>query len=363
MEMRPDLLAKAATLPDLEPLARECLTHMAFEYIAGGAGDEVTLRANREGFDRIRLRLRTLVDVSAIDTSIELFGVRMPMPVLLAPCAYLRLAHPDGEIETVRGANASGVTLVASTAASTSVDEMAQASERPMWFQLYTSRDRGFTSELVKRAESAGCSALCITVDAPIRGIRDRDVRSGFGLPPGMRRPNLEGASPTAATGNPRPTGRSIYSPNLDPTLTWPDVEWLRSISRVPVLLKGIMTAADSQRAIDAGIHGILVSNHGARTVDTVPGTIEALPEIVEAVQGRVPILLDSGVRRGTDIVKAIAMGAAAVLIGRPYIYGLALAGQEGVRRVVEILQMELEMAMALCGRPDIPSIDSSALW
>ncbi|HUS07544.1 MAG TPA: alpha-hydroxy acid oxidase, partial [Bryobacteraceae bacterium] len=221
MKHRPDLLALAATLPDLEMLARECLSHMAFEYIAGGAGDEVTLRANREAFDRIRLRLRALVDVSAIDTSTELFGVRMPMPVLLAPCAYLRLAHPDGEVETVRGANASGVTLTASTAASTSVEEMAAAAAHPMWFQLYTSRDRAFTAGLVRRAEEAGCSALCVTVDAPIRGIRDRDVRSNFALPEGIGRPNLQGFTHAAATANPRPTGLSIYSANLDPTLTW----------------------------------------------------------------------------------------------------------------------------------------------
>ncbi|HUS05791.1 MAG TPA: alpha-hydroxy acid oxidase, partial [Bryobacteraceae bacterium] len=189
------------------------------------------------------------------------------------------------------------------------------------------------------------------------------DVRSNFALPEGIGRPNLQGFTHAAATANPRPTGLSIYSANLDPTLTWPDIEWLVSIARTPVLLKGIMTGEDAARAVASGVHGIVVSNHGARTVDTLPGTIEALPEIVAAVQGRVPVLLDSGVRRGTDIVKAIAMGAAAVMIGRPYIYGLALAGSEGVRRVVEILHLELQMAMALCGRPNIGSIDRTILW
>lgn len=356
-------LARAATLADFEPLARECVSHMAFEYVAGGAGDEVTLRGNREAFNRIRLRPRILVDVSKLDTGIELLGQRMASPILLAPAAYHRLVHPDGELETVRGANTAGITLVASTASSTSIEEMGQASETPLWFQLYTSTDRGFTRELVQRAEGAGCRALCVTVDAPIRGIRDRDIRTNFALPEGIGRPNLRGLSSAAASANPRPTGRDIYSPNLDASVTWDDIDWLRSIAAVPVLVKGVLTGADAAIAVERGVDGVVVSNHGARTVDTLPASIEALPEVVDAVQGRVPILLDGGVRRGTDILKAMALGASAVLIGRPYLYGLAVGGSAGVARIVEILRTELDMAMALCGVPSVACIDKSVLW
>jgi 4-hydroxymandelate oxidase len=336
---------------------------MAFEYIAGGAGDEITLRANRQAFDRIRLRPRVLVDVSRLSTSIDLFGRCLPFPFLLAPAAYHKLVHPDGELATVRGANAAGITLVASTASSTSIEDMARASTAPLWFQLYTSTDHGFTRSLVERAERAGCFALCVTVDAPIRGIRDRDDRAGFALPDSIERPNLRDLSAAAASANPRPSGREIYSPNLDPAVTWADIVWLRSITNLPLVLKGILTGEDAMRALECGADGIIVSNHGARTVDTLPATIEALPEVIDAVGGRCPVLLDGAVRRGTDIVKALALGATAVLLGRPYLYGLAVAGEQGIIRVVEILLRELEMTMALIGLPDIRACDRRFLW
>ncbi len=358
-----EAIGRAATLNDFEPLARQVLPHMEFEYAAGGAGDELTLRANREAFGRIRLRPRMLVDVSKIDTSLEIFGEKLPSPIVLAPCAYQRLFHPEGELATVKGANESGVTLMASTASTVGIDEMAKVSARPLWFQLYASSDRGFTAELVRRVEAAGCTVLCVTVDAPIRGIRDRDIRTQFALPPGIERPNFRGLNAAAVTGNPRPTGRSIYSPNLDPRFCWSDLEWLRGTTRLPLLVKGILTGSDAARAVAAGIAGVVVSNHGARTMDTVPATIEALPEIAEAVAGRVPLILDSGVRRGTDIVKALALGARAVMIGRPYLYGLALEGAAGVARIVEILRMEFEMAMGLCGCCSLAELDSSVLW
>lgn len=346
------------TIDDWEPLAKEALSQMVFEYVSGGAGDEITLRENRNGFDRIRLRPKMLVDVSTIDTSTTLFGYQMPIPVLLAPVAYQKMIHPDGELESLRGANAAGVTFVASTAASTAVEDIASVATVPPWFQLYASDDRVFTKALVDRARESGCTALCFTVDAPVRGQRDRDTRNSFCLPPGLTRPNFRDLTLAAATGNPRAEGRSIYSPNLCPRLTWSYFDWLRSVAKMPVLLKGILTAEDAKRGVDAGADGFVVSNHGGRVVDSVVSAIEALPEIVEAVEGKVPVLMDGGIRRGVDIVKAIALGASAVMIGRPYLYALAANGAEGVRQCLEMLHREIEMAMAACGRPDIASID-----
>jgi 4-hydroxymandelate oxidase len=350
------------TIADWECLAKERLSEMAFAYLAGGAGDEFTLRGNREGFDRIRLRPSMLVDVSEIDTTTTLFGQTLRLPVLLAPVAYQKLIHPDGELESVRGANAAGVIFTASTSASTAVEDIArEATVRP-WFQLYASSDRSFTKALVDRAYESGCTVLCFTVDAPVRGQRDRDMRCGFRLPPGMERPNFRDLSPQALTGNPHAAGRSIYSPNLDPKLTWSYLDWLRSVTSMPIVLKGILTAEDTVRALEAGVDGILVSNHGGRVIDTVIPSIEALPEVVEAVAGRVPVLLDGGVRRGTDVLKAIALGAAAVMIGRPYLFALAVQGADGVYRCVDMLHREIEMAMAACGRPTIASIDRSVV-
>jgi 4-hydroxymandelate oxidase len=351
------------TLADYDPCARARLSHMVYEYIAGGAGDEITLRANREAFDRILLRPRVLVDVSQIDTRVTLYGQEHEAPILLAPCAYLKLIHPDGERESVRGANAAGVSLVASTAASTSFEDMAEVAERPIWFQLYTSSDRGFTRALLERVQAAGCSVLCITVDCPVRGLRDRDSRCLFRLPPGMERPNFRDLTPEARTGNARAEGRNIYSPNLDPRITWKEVEWIKSFVKVPVLLKGILAAEDAKLAAEMGLDGVIVSNHGARTIDTVPASMDALPQVSAALEGRMPVLLDSGVRRGTDVLKAIALGASAVLIGRPFLYGLALEGAEGVRKVVETLRREIEMALAVCGRTSIAQVDRSLIW
>jgi 4-hydroxymandelate oxidase len=336
---------------------------MVYEYIAGGAGDEITLRANRDAFDRIRLRPRVLVDVSHIDTRVTLFGREYAAPILLAPCAYLKLVHPDGECEAVRGANAAGMSFIASTAASTSFEDMAAIAEQPIWFQLYTSSDRDFTRRLLDRVIEAGCAVLCITVDSPVRGLRDRDSRCLFRLPSGMERPNFRDFTPEARSGNARAEGRGIYSPNLDPRITWKEMEWIKTFVKVPVVIKGVLTGDDARRAADSGMDGVVVSNHGARGIDTVPASMEALPEVVEAVGGRIPVLLDSGVRRGTDVLKAMALGASAVLLGRPYLYGLALDGAEGVRKVVETLHREIEMALAICGRTSVGEIDRSLLW
>ena len=357
----PQAPVEPVSLSDFESLARERVPRMAYEYISGGAADEITLRWNRESFDRIRLRPRILVDVSNLDTRVTLFGQEMPFPILLAPTAYHRLLHPEGELATVRGAGAAGATLVASMLATTTIDEMAKSATRPLWFQTYILKDRGFTRDLVQRAEGAGCKALCVTVDSPVVGVRNRDQRARFALPPEMERANLKGLMRPG--GNLRPPEGDIYTPILDASLVWKEIDWLRSFARAPVLLKGVLNPEDADRAAQAGVSGIIVSNHGARNLDTVPATIDALPEVADRVAGRIPILMDSGVRRGTDVLKALAMGATATLIGRPYLYGLGVAGSDGVRRVVNILHTEFKIAMALTGRPSLRDIDRSALW
>jgi 4-hydroxymandelate oxidase len=353
--------ARAFSLSDFEALARERIPRMAYEYISGGAADEITLRWNRESFDRIRLRPKILVDVSKLDTRVTLFGQELPFPILLAPTAYHRLVHPEGEIATVKGAALAGATLIASMLATTTIEEMAKAATGSLWFQTYILKDRGFTRDLVQRAEDAGCKAICVTVDSPVVGVRNRDQRANFALPPEMGRANLKGLMRPG--GNLRPPEGDIYTPILDASLTWKEIDWLRSFARVPVLLKGVLNPDDAEQAVKAGASGIIVSNHGARNLDTVPATIDVLSEVTERVAGRIPVLMDSGVRRGTDILKALALGATAVLIGRPYLYGLGVAGPEGVRRVVNILQTEFRIAMALAGRPSLRSIDRSVLW
>lgn len=354
----PTYAGEPACLTDFEPMAHGRISRMAWEYITGGAGDEITLRWNREVLDRIRLRPRILVDVSKLDTRVQLFGQDLPFPILLAPTAYHCLVHPEGELATARGAETAGATFVLSTLATTSVEEVAAAVRRPLWFQLYVHPDRGFTRNLVQRVEAAGCQTLCVTVDTPIAGARNRETRIKFALPPGMDTPNLKGLKLTH-----RPREGEIYSATLAANLTWKDVEWLQSFAKAPVLLKGILNPEDADLAVRAGVSGLIVSNHGARNLDTVPATAEALPAIAEKVAGRVPVLMDGGIRRGTDVLKALALGASAVLIGRPYLYALGAAGSEGVARAVNILRAEFEMAMALAGRPTISSIDRSVLW
>jgi 4-hydroxymandelate oxidase len=349
------------SISDYARLAPARMSEMAWEYFEGGAGDERTVRGNLEAFGGIRLRPRCLVDVSSIDLRTRLLGRDLPFPILVAPTAYQRLAHPDGELAMVRGANAAGATLVVSTQANTPLEEVAAAATVPLWFQLYIQPDRDFTRSLVRRAAEAGYQALVLTVDAPVLGTRNREQRISFTLPPGLERANLRGLP--AAKGSQRPTGTSIYSGALDAAITWKDIEWLRSLTRMPVLVKGVMGGADASRAVDAGVSGIIVSNHGGRTLDTLPPTIEVLPEIIAAVAGRVPVLVDGGIRRGTDVLKALGMGAAAVLIGRPPIYGLAVGGAAGVTHVINILRTELESAMALTGRTSIAEIDGSVIW
>jgi 4-hydroxymandelate oxidase len=346
---------------DFERAAQAAATPMAWDYISGAAADEITLRWNGEAYQKLQLKPRVLHDVSKLDTRVTLLGRELPFPILIAPTAYHKLFHPDGELATVRGAGAADATMVVSSSATVAIDEVAKAATKPIWFQLYVQPDRDFTAGMIRKAEAAGCEALAVTVDTPVLGPRYRELRAKFALPAGMERANLRGLA--AATRTQRPTESNIFSLNLDPSLSWKDIEWIRSLTKLPVLLKGILNPDDADRAVQMGVAGLIVSNHGARNLDTVPATIDALPEVIARVGGRVPVLVDGGIRRGTDILKALALGATAVLIGRPAVYGLAAQGAAGVTRVVNILRGELEMAMALSGRPTIKSIDSSVIW
>jgi 4-hydroxymandelate oxidase len=345
--------AEFLSLPEFEERARDSMSEMAYEFVASGAADEHTLRWNRDAYDRIRLRPRVLRDVAAIDTKVTLLGRELPVPILLAPTAYHRVLHPEGEIATARGAGAAGVTLVVSMGTTTAIGEIARVATASLWFQLYFQSDPDFTRDVVRQAEQAQCEALCLTVDSPVIGARNRQARARFRLPAAVTTPHLYDIGRRK---------QEVMDPRRVAT-TWKDVEWLRALTRLPLVLKGILDADDAELAIQAGAQAIIVSNHGARNLDTVPATIDALPAIVTGVAGRVPVLVDGGIRRGTDVLKAIALGATAVLIGRPYCYGLSLGGAEGVRRVVEILRQELEAAMMLSGVASVRRIDRSVLW
>ncbi len=347
---------------DYEPLARERMDPGAWDYFRSGSEDEVSLRENRAAFERIRLRPRLLVDVSAIHVRTSVLGTPVSMPILVAPTAYQRLAHDDGERATARGAAAAGTLMTASTDATTSLEEIAEAGG-PLWFQLYVYRNRAASESLVRRAEKAGYRALVLTVDTPRLGRRERDIRNGFGLPSHLRLANFGEGLTVEPTHSASASGIAAHAlSRFDPSLTWEAVDWLRSITRMPVLLKGILTAEDAALAVAHGVDGIIVSNHGGRQLDGVPATIEALPEVVEAAGGRCEVYLDGGVRRGTDVLKALALGARAVLVGRPVLWGLAVNGEHGVRHVLDLLRDELETAMVLSGRPTLDSIDRTLL-
>ena len=341
-----------AAVEDYEAFARSRMTPGAFAYVSGGAADELTLRENVEAFRRLRLGTRVLRDVDGGDTRLELLGHELAYPILLAPVALQKLAHPDGELATALAAAAMQTPMIVSAQASASLEDIAAQGQGQaiLWLQLYLHGDRGFIRELVARAEAAGYRALVVTVDAPVSGARNREQRAEFALPPGIEAVNLRGMR--ATTGSVARAGESpvFGSGVLAGAPTWKDIDWLRSVSALPVLLKGIMSPDDAETAIGAGAAGIVVSNHGGRTLDTQPATIDVLEPIARAVDGRLPVLLDGGVRRGTDILKALALGARAVLVGRPYVYALAAAGPSGVAHVLHILRTELEMAMVLTG-------------
>ena len=356
----PDVSTAAPiNLLDLEAMARSRLAPDAYDYFASGAQDEVTLRENRLAYDRLALRYRVLTGAAARDLGATVLGTRCTMPVLVAPMAFQRLAHPEGELATARAAGAAGTIMILSTLSSVALEEVRAASAGALWFQLYVYKDRGATRELVARAEAAGYSALVLTVDVPVLGRRERDVRNRFRLPESFQLPSrvaasLRQASPggdAALADAPPESGLATWIARmLDPALGWHDLDWLRSITRLPVLVKGIVRGDDARRAADHGAAAVIISNHGGRQLDTAIATVRALPEIAEAAEDRVELLVDGGIRRGTDVIKALALGARAVLLGRPVIWGLALDGERGVALALDMLRAELDLAMALCG-------------
>ena len=350
------------TVDEYEQIARERMDPAAYDYYAGAAGDEQTLADNRQAFDRLKLRPRVLVDVSSIDVRTTVAGYPIDLPVMLAPTAFNRLADEDGEIAAARAAGAAGTLMIASTLSTCSLEEIAGAATGPLWFQLYVYKDRALTQELVARAEACGYKALVLTVDTPLLGRRFRDVRNRFVLPEGISMKNFAAAATEAARWGKHSSFSAYVHDLFDATLSWEAVEWLRSQTKLPIFLKGIMTEEDASLAVHAGASGIVVSNHGGRQLDGVAATIDVLPEIVDAVAGRIEVLIDGGVRRGSDVLKAVALGARAVLIGRPYLWALAAAGEQGVRDVLALLGGELRLAMALAGRPTIASVDRTIL-
>jgi len=357
-----DIPPGTVSLADYEAAARPRMGENAWAYVAGGSADELTIRWNREAFDRIRLEGRVLRDMTGATTQVELLGLTLPHPILMAPIAFQRLVHPEGEIAAAIGAAALGATMVVSTLASVSLEDIARAATAPLWFQLYMHYDRGFTHTLVQRAEAAGYRALVVTVDASVSGLRNRQQRAGFRLPDDITAVNLDGM-PRPTVPPPGPGESPIFRGLLEGAATWRDIADLVSATRLPVLLKGIMSPDDARAALDCGVAGLIVSNHGGRTLDTLPASIEVLPRIADAVGDRVPLLLDGGIRRGTDVLKALALGARAVLVGRPCAYGLTVAGATGVAHVLSILRAEFEMAMALTGCLTVADIERPVIW
>lgn len=348
---------------DFETAAARKMTKMGFDYYAGGANEEITLRENRAAFDRIKLRPRVLIDVSQRDQSTLVLGEKMPSPIIIAPTGFIQLAHEEGELAMARAAGSKQVTLTLSTMATYSLEDVAKAASAPLWFQLYVYKDRAITRNLVERAEAAGYRALVLTVDVPLLGRREKDERNRFHLPDGMYARNLIHSDLQEVDAVAGGSGLSAYIASLwDSSLTWRDVEWLRSITRLPVILKGILRADDAAQAVDYGASAIVVSNHGGRQLDTAVASIDALPEVAEAVGGRIDVMVDGGIRRGTDILKALALGAKAVMIGRPTLWGLAAAGEDGARQVLDILQRELDLAMALAGCRTVSEITPDLL-
>ncbi|HWH33562.1 MAG TPA: alpha-hydroxy acid oxidase [Egibacteraceae bacterium] len=352
-----------STPEDLEVLARASLHAGAYDYYVSGADDERTLRENLAAWERLRLRPRVLRDVSAVSTEAHVLGVPVAAPVLVAPTAYQRLAHPDGEAATASGAAAFGTVMVVSTFANTAMEEVAAAApDAPRWFQLYVHTDRGLTAELVRRAAASGYRAIVLTVDLPVLGYRRRDERNNFALPMGVVKANL-GDTPSAADVPTDGSALRAYAEHaVESSLTFDDLGWLRGLSDLPLVVKGVLRGDDAAACVAAGADAIVVSNHGGRQLDGAIPTAEALPDVVRAVGERAEVYVDGGIRRGTDVVRALALGARAVLLGRPVLWGLAVDGADGVRAVLENYRVELARAMALCGTPAVTDVTADLL-
>tara|TARA_B100000929_G_scaffold68064_2_gene51907 strand:+ start:2955 stop:4178 length:1224 start_codon:yes stop_codon:yes gene_type:complete len=375
------LLRKAANVEDLRKLAKRRLPIGVFDYIDGGAEDEITLRKNVEAYRKVSFKPRVLRDMANIDTSTSLFGRKLAFPLVLAPTGFTRIANSEGELAVVKAATRAGIPFTLSTMATRSIEECASVAESDtrLWFQIYTWRDRSVVKNLVERADAAGFEAVCLTVDTAVLGRRERDVRRGFTLPPevglgtiidGVKNPgwtwdfltadpirfaNVEGL--TSIDGSTAVDLAEHMKSQFDPGLSWKDVEWLRSIWKGPILIKGIQTVEDALIAVDSGVEAIAISNHGGRQLDDAPAPFDLLPEVAEAVRDRLEIICDGGVRRGSDIVKAVSLGANAVMAGRPYLYALAACGESGVDHVLDLLHEGVERTMALTGAASVDDL------
>ena len=377
-------LGRALTIDDLRRLARRRLPRAVFDFVEGGAGDERTVARNRAAFERLLFRPRALVDVSKREQATVVLGERVSTPVLVSPTGMAGLCWPKGEVAAARAAQDAGTIYTLSTHSSCSIEEVAAGAPGALWFQLYVWQNRDLTRSFVDRARAAGYRALVLTIDVPIISRRERDLRNGFTIPPRitvrnaldtlrrvgwMRRvlfgPRLTLANLVGAPGAPRAdivTLGGVAHRQVDPSVAWADLAWFRSLWQGPLVLKGILTAADARRAADHGVDGLIVSNHGGRQLDGTPASVEALPEIADAVGDRVEVLLDGGVRRGADVVRALALGARAVMVGRPYLYGLAVGGTAGVRRALDILAGEVDHTLALVGVPRVGDLDRTVV-
>jgi isopentenyl diphosphate isomerase/L-lactate dehydrogenase-like FMN-dependent dehydrogenase len=354
-------LAAPVKLDDFEPAARAILPQGIYDYIAGGSEDEIALRGNREAFARYRFRFKVLSSADRPDLSSEILGQRFQMPVHLAPTAIQRMAHPDGEAAAYRAAAAAGVAYCLSTLSSLSIEDVAAAATGPRWFQLYMHRERAISASFVERAVAAGFAAILLTVDLPKTGRRERDIRNVFTLPDGISYANLGGTRTWASTAGLDPFAQDVNA-QTNAGLNWGDLEWLVGKTSLPVIVKGVVRADDARRAVDAGARGILVSNHGGRQLDYAIASLDALPEVVEAVGDKVPVLIDGGVRRGTDVLKALCLGASGVLIGRPYLYALAVGGADGVQTMLAMMRDEIEVSMSLLGVKALSELNQDLL-
>ena len=376
-------LTRAVTIDDLRRLARRRLPRAVYDFIEGGSGDELTVTRNRAAFERLLFEPRVLVDVSKRDQSTVVLGERVETPVILSPTGMAGLSWPKGEVAAARGAHDAGTIYTLSTHSSCSIEEVAAGAPGPLWFQLYVWQNRDLTRSFVDRARAAGYRALLLTVDVQVVSRRERDLRNGITIPPRvtlrnivdtlrrvgwvrrvlMGQPRLTLANLVGAPGAPRTdivTLAGVANRQVDASIAWADLAWFRSLWSGPLLLKGVMTVADARKALEHGVDGLVVSNHGGRQLDGTRATIEALPEIADAVGHRMEVLLDGGVRRGADVVRALALGAKAVMVGRPYLYGLASGGQSGVRRALEIFTREIDHVLALSGVPRVADLEPS---
>ncbi len=373
----------AITIDDLRELARRRLPRALFDYVDGGAHDEATLEANREDLRRIAFRPRVLVDVGERSLETGLLGVKQALPLVLAPAGNAGMLSRRGEIAAARAAEAAGIPFCLSTMSIVSMEDVAAGTSRPFWFQLYVMRDRGLTRSLVERAQAAGASALVFTADLPVSGQRDRDLRNGFTVPPRLTPANLldvlrhprwiadvllgpritfANLADSSAGGSDIVSVARHVALNFDASITWRDVEWARSIWRGPLIVKGILSPEDARLAAQSGADGVVVSNHGGRQLDGAPSTISVLPAIADAVGDRLSVIFDGGIRRGTDVLKALALGADACMIGRAFLYGLAAMGEAGVARSIEILKTEMDTSLALLGRRSIAELDRNCV-